>query len=86
MFKGLFDLLVGFAAESENIIENAQAKLKKKNLDLIIANDIAVSQSDDSIAYLITSHSVQEFKGTKFELANKIIDTIQAIKKDVNKY
>ncbi len=84
--KKVGQILVGFAAESENIIENAQAKLKKKNLDLIIANDIAVSQSDDSIAYLITSHSVQEFKGTKFELANKIIDTIQAIKKDVNKY
>lgn len=79
-------VLVGFAAESENLIENAQEKLKKKNLDLIIANNISVSQSDQSLAYLITADKVEEFQGTKFELANKIIDTIQVIKKDVNKY
>ncbi len=79
-------ILVGFAAESENLIENAQAKLKKKNLDLIVANNISVAQSNRSTAYLITSHSVEEFKGSKFELAHKIVDTIEAIKKDVNKY
>ncbi len=79
-------ILVGFAAESENLIENAQAKLKKKNLDLIVANNISVAQSNQSTAYLITSHSVEEFKGSKFELAHKIVDTIEAIKKDVNKY
>jgi len=33
-------LVVGFAAESEDLISNAQAKLRTKNLDLIIANDI----------------------------------------------
>lgn len=33
-------ILVGFAAESENLIENAKAKLKAKNLDMIIANQI----------------------------------------------
>ncbi|OON98583.1 MAG: phosphopantothenoylcysteine decarboxylase [Epulopiscium sp. Nele67-Bin004] len=34
-------ILVGFAAESENVIENAKAKLVKKNLDFIVANDIS---------------------------------------------
>jgi phosphopantothenoylcysteine decarboxylase / phosphopantothenate---cysteine ligase len=33
-------ILVGFSAETENIIDNARKKLKSKNLDLIIANDI----------------------------------------------
>jgi len=33
-------ILVGFAAESENLIENAKAKLKAKNLDMIVANQI----------------------------------------------
>jgi len=79
-------ILVGFAAESENLIENAQIKLNKKNLDLIVANNISVSQSDESIAYLITSTSVVEFKGSKFELAHKIVDTIEELKKDVKKY
>ncbi|MBI9031971.1 bifunctional phosphopantothenoylcysteine decarboxylase/phosphopantothenate--cysteine ligase CoaBC [bacterium] len=79
-------ILVGFAAESENLVENAEAKLKKKNLDLIIANNISVSQSERSLAYLITRDKVEEFQGTKFDLAHKIIDIIEAIKKDVNKY
>lgn len=34
-------ILVGFAAESTNLLENAAAKLKKKNLDFIVANDIS---------------------------------------------
>ena len=31
---------VGFAAESENLVNNAKKKLKEKQLDLIVANDI----------------------------------------------
>lgn len=76
-------ILVGFAAESENIIENAKTKLKKKNLDLIIANNISVSQSDNSQAFLITADTITEFKGSKLDLANKIVDTIEELKKDV---
>jgi phosphopantothenoylcysteine decarboxylase/phosphopantothenate--cysteine ligase len=34
-------IVVGFAAETENLIENAQAKVRAKALDLIVANDIA---------------------------------------------
>lgn len=79
-------ILVGFAAESENIVQNAQAKLKRKNLDLIIANNIAVSQKEETLAYLITTNSVEEFAGSKLELAHKIVDTIEAMKKDVKKY
>ena len=84
--KGKGQLLVGFAAESENIIENAKVKLKKKNLDLIIANNISVSRSDNSQAFLITAHNITEFQGSKLDLANKIVDTIEELKKDVKKY
>jgi len=42
--KGSF-LKVGFAAESENIIENASKKLKEKGLHLIVANDITDKES-----------------------------------------
>ncbi len=76
-------ILVGFAAESENIIENAKKKLIKKNLDLIIANNISVSQKDYSEAYLIRQDYVVKFQGSKLALANKIIDTIEDIKKSV---
>ncbi len=36
-------VIVGFAAESQNLIENAAVKLKRKNLDLIVANDISAA-------------------------------------------
>jgi phosphopantothenoylcysteine decarboxylase/phosphopantothenate--cysteine ligase len=42
--KGKF-IRVGFAAESENLLANARAKLEKKRLDLIVANDITVEGS-----------------------------------------
>jgi len=38
-------ILVGFSAETDNIIDNAQEKIKSKNLDLIIANDISAPGS-----------------------------------------
>jgi phosphopantothenoylcysteine decarboxylase/phosphopantothenate--cysteine ligase len=50
-------MVVGFAAESENVVQSAQEKLKKKNLDLIVANDISAPgigfQSDSNQVTLI---------------------------------
>jgi len=42
-------ILIGFAAESENLIPNAKKKLKDKNLDLILANDIKTGFGTDTI-------------------------------------
>ena len=42
-------ILVGFSAETDNIIDNAREKLKSKNLDLIIANDISAPGSGFSV-------------------------------------
>jgi phosphopantothenoylcysteine decarboxylase/phosphopantothenate--cysteine ligase len=41
-------ILIGFAAESENLLKNAQAKLQAKKLDLIIANEIDASFGRDT--------------------------------------
>ncbi|MCX8012556.1 MAG: bifunctional phosphopantothenoylcysteine decarboxylase/phosphopantothenate--cysteine ligase CoaBC, partial [Desulfobacterota bacterium] len=50
--------LVGFAAETENLLSNAKKKLKEKNVDLIIANDVTQSgagfESDTNIAVSYT--------------------------------
>ncbi|MBA7556921.1 Cysteine/Cysteine sulfinic acid decarboxylase [subsurface metagenome] len=79
-------ILVGFAAETENLTDNALKKLKEKKLDLIIANDISVKEagfgSDKNRARLINS------KGTtlelplmpKIDMAEKILDEILKIK------
>ena len=52
-------IIVGFAAESSNVIENAKAKLKRKNIDYIVANDITSNDtgfaSDDNKVTIISS-------------------------------
>ncbi|MCI5106036.1 MAG: bifunctional phosphopantothenoylcysteine decarboxylase/phosphopantothenate--cysteine ligase CoaBC [Pseudomonadales bacterium] len=50
-------LVVGFAAETENLIANAENKLSKKRLDLLFANDAASTFNSDSIAVTAVSKS-----------------------------
>jgi len=70
-------LLVGFAVESEDILENARNKLIKKNLDLIIANDISSFGSDDNEITLITEDYIEEIpRMNKKQIADIIFDKI----------
>jgi phosphopantothenoylcysteine decarboxylase/phosphopantothenate--cysteine ligase len=81
-------ILVGFAAETENVVENAREKLLRKNLDLIVANDIAQPgagfSSDTNAAVMIdrtgavTDLPLRE----KTELAVTIIDKVAELKKN----
>ena len=74
--------VVGFAAETENLIENAQIKLKKKRLDWIIANDVSRKdsgfQSDsNSVTMISAGGKVIEIPlMNKKEVAEKIIKEI----------
>jgi phosphopantothenoylcysteine decarboxylase/phosphopantothenate--cysteine ligase len=74
--------IVGFAAESEELIRNAEEKLKKKNLDIIVANDIAQEgigfQSDMNQATLVQRDGTIESLPllTKDSLAHRIIDRV----------
>ena len=80
-------LLVGFAAETGNLVKNAQKKLKEKNCDLIVANDVtqlgAGFVSDTNIVTLIDRKGKVEKlpKLTKEEVAEKIFDKILKLKK-----
>jgi phosphopantothenoylcysteine decarboxylase/phosphopantothenate--cysteine ligase len=73
-------VLVGFAAETQNLLENAKKKIQKKNLDFIVANDLtkkgAGFKSDTNIATIIdkNGHLEQCAKMEKKELAEKILD------------
>ncbi len=75
-------ITVGFAAETNNLIKNAKAKLKKKNLDLIVVNDIiqpgAGFESETNIVKIIDrANNVEELpKRTKEEVAHRIWDRI----------
>jgi len=68
--------LIGFAAESENITENAQKKLEKKNLDFIIANDLKVAGKSETEITIIGKNFQKKIHGEKFEVAHKILDEI----------
>ncbi len=73
-------VLIGFAMETENLIENATSKLKKKNADWIIANSLtdkdAGFESDSNTVHLLGIDSDQKFKGTKKDIAIEILNTI----------
>ena len=75
-------MLIGFAAESQNLIENAKLKLKKKKLDFIIANDISDSNigfnSDYNKVTIIDKNLIKyDLKyNTKDIIAKNILETI----------
>ena len=68
---------VGFAAESENLLANAREKRQKKNIPLIVANDIAQGfGGENNRIFLIDSDNQSEFFGKKTDLAWEIIQNI----------
>jgi len=76
--------LVGFAAETEELIQNAREKLEKKNLDLIVANDIRVGFGGETnrVTILDRQGSVEELPElTKREAAHRILDRVVALRK-----
>ena len=77
-------ILVGFAAETENPVNNSRKKLREKNLDLIVANDVTAPKAgfgeDTNIAWLVDRERVEELPlMSKFELANRILDRIKEL-------
>ncbi len=80
-------LVVGFAAETERLIEHARSKLERKNLDLIVANDVSASDAgfdvDTNRVILISRNAVQELPlMSKHQVAHKILDAIIQVKTD----
>jgi phosphopantothenoylcysteine decarboxylase/phosphopantothenate--cysteine ligase len=78
--------IVGFAAETEQVIANAERKLTEKNLDLIVANDVAGTQTgfavDTNAVTMIdrSSHHESVPLMSKDEVADRIIDRVIALK------
>ena len=79
--KGDF-IKVGFAAESNNLVENARQKLQQKDIDLIVANDITSSDSgfdaDDNRVTIIDREDKTDNLPLlpKREVADKILDKV----------
>lgn len=78
--KPAHQTLIGFAMETENLLENASIKLEKKNADWIIANSLTENgagfQSDTNQVTLLGKELQKEFGGPKPELAEHLLNFI----------
>ena len=74
-------LIIGFAAETQNALESARAKLAKKSLDAIVVNDVSREgvgfDSDRNAVTIITRDEVIEVpETTKWEVAQRVLDQV----------
>jgi phosphopantothenoylcysteine decarboxylase/phosphopantothenate--cysteine ligase len=79
-------IIVGFAAETENVLENARQKLLSKNLDAIVVNDVSREgvgfDSDRNAVTILTRDEVVEVpETTKWEVAQRVLDQISQLRK-----
>ncbi len=78
-------IVVGFAAETENVLENARKKLVSKGLDAIVANDVSQPgigmDSDRNAVTIITASEVVDVpEASKAEVAQRILDAIHRLR------
>lgn len=82
-------ILVGFAAETEHVVENARRKLAAKGADMIVANDVtqegAGFDTDTNVVTLFTrdGRELALPKMSKFDVASRILDSVLKLRKDV---
>lgn len=81
-------LLVGFAAETENVIENAQRKLQDKRLDLVVANDVSrddagFDSDSNAVTILVRDNpkSIEVALASKLEVAHRILDEVVKLRR-----
>ena len=78
--------LCGFSMETENLIENSRKKLDKKNLDMIVCNNLKVAGAgfgtDTNVVTFITKSDIKELPiMSKEEVASKLLDEILTLRK-----
>jgi len=79
-------IIIGFAAETQNAFENARKKLTAKSLDAIVVNDVSREgigfDTDRNAVTLITQHEVIDVpETTKWEVAQRVLDQVVKLRK-----
>jgi len=79
-------IVIGFAAETQNALENARKKLTAKSLDAIVVNDVSREgvgfDSDRNAVTIITQHEVIDVsETTKWEVAQRVLDQVVKLRK-----
>src|SRR6266404_134406 len=80
-------IIIGFAAETENVLENARKKLASKSLDAIVVNDVSREgvgfDSDRNAVTIITPEDAIDIpETTKWEVAQRVLDSAVQLKKN----
>ena len=76
---------VGFAAEPDNLIDNAKNKIKSKNLNLIVANDVTLPGSgfgsdQNQVSIIDKNLNVESIElASKYDVSNKILDALHKL-------
>jgi len=84
--RGPAQLIVGFAAETENRMENGRAKLLRKGADAIVVNDVSgdnvgIDSDFNAATFLTTSTAIELPAMPKRKLADRILDEIVALRR-----
>jgi phosphopantothenoylcysteine decarboxylase/phosphopantothenate--cysteine ligase len=84
--KKTTQLIVGFAAETENVLENARKKLARKSLDAIVVNDVSREgvgfDSDRNAVTILTPDELVEVpETTKWEVAQRVLDQVVKLRR-----
>jgi len=79
--KGHRPVLIGFAMETDNLLENARKKLTGKKVDLIVANEAAVGFGRDDTQATFVSHAGEEPTPptSKNDVAHRILDRVRSL-------
>jgi phosphopantothenoylcysteine decarboxylase/phosphopantothenate--cysteine ligase len=82
-------MVIGFAAETENGLENARRKLASKSLDAIVLNDVSregvgFDSDRNAVTILTSSDSIDVPETTKWEVAHRVLDAVVELKKKLS--
>src|ERR1700746_2360072 len=78
-------IVIGFAAETENVLDNARKKLASKSLDAIVVNDVSregigFDSERNAVTILTAAETIQVPETTKWEVAQRVLDQIGRLK------
>jgi phosphopantothenoylcysteine decarboxylase/phosphopantothenate--cysteine ligase len=84
--RGPGQLIIGFAAETENRVENGRAKLLRKGADAIVVNDVSgtkvgIDSDLNAVTFLTPSTAIELPAMPKRKLADRILDEIAALRR-----
>jgi len=79
-------IVVGFAAETESVLENARKKMQSKRVQVMVVNDVSQPgigfDSERNAVTILTEHEIIEVpQSSKWEVAQRVLDAVAAIRK-----